>query len=114
MGRMDPLYAGCHRKHDQLDNKENFRHPALIQSTKAFVREKLPKRYSWELVQVLFAQPYCRIENLVEADIAERQTASAYLKQLVEIGVLEEMTAGRERLYINTRLLPELNNQPTQ
>ena len=83
---------------------------ALIESTQAFVREKLPKIYSWELVQVLFAQPYCRIENLVEADIAKRQTASTYLKQLVEIGVLEEMTAGRERLYINTRLLQELNN----
>ena len=83
---------------------------ALIESTQAFVREKLPKIYSWELVQVLFAQPYCRIENLVEADIVKRQTASTYLKQLVAIGVLEEMTAGRERLYINTRLLQELNN----
>ncbi|MBF4180358.1 protein adenylyltransferase Fic [Lelliottia nimipressuralis] len=83
---------------------------ALIESTQTYVREHLSKIYSWELVQVLFAQPYCRIENLVEAGIAKRQTASTYLKQLVEIGVLEEMTAGRERLYINTRLLQELNN----
>ncbi|AID27802.1 hypothetical protein N643_20065 [Salmonella bongori serovar 48:z41:-- str. RKS3044] len=35
--------------------------------------------------------------------------ASTYLKQLVEIGVLEEMSVGREKLYINTRLLQELN-----
>lgn len=82
----------------------------LIETTKAWIREKLPKIYSWELVQVLFAQPYCRIENLVDGGIAKRQTASVYLKQLVDIGVLEEVTAGRERLYLNTRLLRELND----
>lgn len=82
----------------------------LIETTKAYVRDNLPKIYSWELVQVLFSQPYCRIENLVESGIAKRQTASVYLKQLVEIGVLEEVTAGREKLYLNTRLLRELND----
>ena len=35
----------------------------------------------------------------------KRQTASAYLKQLVDIGVLEEMSVGREKLFINTRLV---------
>ncbi|MCA1177526.1 MULTISPECIES: protein adenylyltransferase Fic [unclassified Pantoea] len=82
---------------------------ALITEASAYVREKLPKIYSHELMQVLFAQPYCRIENLVESGIAKRQTASAYLKQLVEIGVLEEKSYGREKLYMNTRLLQELN-----
>ncbi|ELI8220763.1 Fic family protein, partial [Yersinia enterocolitica] len=69
-----------------------------------------PKIYTWELVNVLFMQPYCRIENLVDAGIAQRQTASQYLKQLVETGVLEEVSAGRSKLYINTRLLRELND----
>jgi len=82
---------------------------ALIESTTAYVRERLPKIYSWELVQALFSQPYCRIDNLVESGIAKRQTASTYLKQLVDIGVLEEVVSGREKLYINTRLLLELN-----
>lgn len=83
---------------------------ALITEVAAYVREKLPRIYSHELMQVLFAQPYCRIENLVESGIAKRQTASAYLKQLVEIGVLEEKSYGREKLYMNTRLLQELNH----
>lgn len=82
----------------------------LIDTTTVYVREKLPKIYSWELVQILFAQPYCRIDNLVESGLAKRQTASVYLKQLVEIGVLDEMTTGREKLYLNTRLLQELND----
>ncbi len=82
---------------------------ALIAETKEYVREKLPKIYTHELIEALFAQPYCRIDNLVERDVAKRQTASIYLKQLVEIGVLEEMSVGREKLYLNTRLLRELN-----
>lgn len=81
----------------------------LIANTTDYVREKLPKIYSWELIQILFMQPYCRIENIVNAGLAQRQTASNYLKQLVEIGVLEEMSTGREKLYLNTRLLNELN-----
>lgn len=81
----------------------------LIAETTEYVRENLPKIYSHELVQTLFAQPYCRIENLVERNIAKRQTASSYLKQLTEAGVLEEMSVGREKLYLNTRLLRELN-----
>ncbi|MDJ6541092.1 Fic family protein [Salmonella enterica] len=81
----------------------------LMAETTAYVREKLPKIYTHELIQALFAQPYCRIDNLVERGVAKRQTASTYLKQLVEIGVLEEMVVGREKLYINTRLLQELN-----
>ncbi|EKN3698198.1 TPA: Fic family protein, partial [Yersinia enterocolitica] len=82
----------------------------LIISTKEYIQENLPKIYTWELVNVLFMQPYCRIENLVDAGIAQRQTASQYLKQLVETGVLEEVSAGRSKLYINTRLLRELND----
>ncbi len=41
----------------------------------------------------------------MERDIAQRQTASVYLKQLVDIGILEEVTAGKEKLFVHTRLL---------
>ncbi|PSL10833.1 Fic family protein [Marinobacterium halophilum] len=77
----------------------------LITQTEAHVRQQLPKIYSHELVQTIFEQPYCRISNLVEKGIAKRQTASTYLKQLVEIGVLQEKTAGNEKLFLNPRLL---------
>ncbi|MEG1211012.1 MAG: Fic family protein [Leclercia sp.] len=83
---------------------------ALMAETADYVRKECPKIYTHELVRVLFTQPYCRIENLVEAGVAKRQTASSYLKQLVGIGVLEEMNVGREKLYINTRLVQELNH----
>ena len=77
----------------------------LIEPTTLFVKEQLPKIYSHELVQVIFEQPYCRINNLVESDIAKRQTASVYLKQLCDIGVLTEVTAGKEKLFVHPKLI---------
>lgn len=77
----------------------------LIAQTEEHVRQQLPKIYSYELVQTIFEQPYCRISNLVEKGIAKRQTASIYLKQMVDVGVLQERSAGNEKLFLNPRLL---------
>jgi len=83
----------------------------LADATSAHVREKLPKIYTRELVDVIFEQPYCRIANLVEAKIAHRQAASRYLKALVGIGVLEERPVGREKLFVNPKLLNLLTRE---
>ena len=82
----------------------------LADHTAAFVREKRPKIYSRELVDVLFEQPYCRIANLVEAEIVGRQAASRYLKELSSIGVLVEQAVGREKLFTHPRLLALLTS----
>jgi Fic family protein len=73
--------------------------------TIAQVKQVAPKIYSRELVDLIFDLPYCRIQNLVERDIGGRQAASRYLKQLVEIGVLEERTVGRDKLFIHLKLM---------
>ncbi len=77
----------------------------LIEHTSEYVKTKLPKIYSYELVQIIFEQPYCRIANLVEKNIAKRQTASVYLKQLCDIGVLIEIQAGKEKLFVHPKLV---------
>ncbi len=77
----------------------------LADHTAVYVREQLPKIYSRELIDIIFEQPYCRISNLVEANIAKRQTASEYLKKLVSIDVLVEQQAGRERLFVHPKLI---------
>jgi len=77
----------------------------LIDHTSNTIQQKLPKIYSHELVQIIFEQPYCRISNLVENNIAKRQTASVYLKQLTEIGVLIERQAGKEKLFVHPKLI---------
>jgi Fic family protein len=78
---------------------------SLSSHTIEYVRQKLPKIYSLELINVIFERPYCRIQNLVEAKIAERQAASRYLKQLAGIGVLEEQSMGREKLFLHPKFL---------
>jgi Fic family protein len=78
---------------------------ALAAHTTEHVRAKLPKIYSRELVDVIFEQPYCRIGNLVEKNIAKRQAGSRYLKELVAIGVLREMQFGKEKIFIHPKLM---------
>ncbi len=80
----------------------------LLDETAATMKARAPKIYSRELVDVIFAQPYCRIADVVEAGIARRQSASTYLRTLTEIGVLEERKVGRDKLFINPALLREL------
>ncbi|MDX2242427.1 MAG: Fic family protein [Leptolyngbyaceae cyanobacterium bins.302] len=77
----------------------------LMKITANYVRQELPKAYSRDLIDLIFIQPYCRIANVVEANIAQRQTASTYLKGLCDIGVLKEFKAGREKLFIHPRFL---------
>lgn len=84
---------------------------ALSRQTRDHIRQAAPKIYTQELVSVLFEQPYCRIQNLVDAGIAKRQTASRYLQSLVQIGVLEERQAGRENLYLHPKLMRLLSRE---
>jgi Fic family protein len=77
----------------------------LMDETTDYIREKLPKIYSYELLQLIFEQPYCRISNLVDKNIAKRQTASVYLKQLVDIGTLQEISSGKEKLFVHPKLM---------
>jgi Fic family protein len=83
----------------------------LMQHTAEFVQSRLPKAYSWELVELLFKQPYCRIGNLVDAGIAKRQTASVYLKQLCELGILREVKSGRENIFVHPKYIELLSGE---
>jgi len=83
----------------------------LMEHTAQFVQHNLPKIYTWELVAVLFKQPYCRISNLVDAGIAKRQTASVYLKSLVDLGVLKEIKSGRETLFVHPKYIELLTGE---
>lgn len=83
----------------------------LADVTAEYVKAKLPKVYSYELVSLIFERPYCRIGNVVDKGIAKRQTASVYLKQLVDIGVLVENAELKEKLFINPRLMKLLSDE---
>lgn len=83
----------------------------LMEHTAEYTQTSLPKIYTWELVEVLFKQPYCRIGNLVDAGIAKRQTASVYLKQLCDVGILKEVKSGRETLFVHPKYIELLTGE---
>jgi Fic family protein len=66
---------------------------------------KQTKNYSHELINMLFAHPYTKIEYVSHALGVNRQTASRYLQELADIGLLQSEKQGRTIYYINTRLL---------
>jgi Fic family protein len=80
----------------------------LMSVTQIKIREKLPKIYSKDLVEVLFLHPYTKIEFLVERLRLHRHTASKYLKELEKIGILKEVKIGRSRYFINIELFAYL------
>lgn len=74
------------------------------------VQEKAPKLYRKELVELLFEQPYSKIEFVVTKLGVERKAASRYLKELEDIGIIESKKIGRETLYINRELIEILKH----
>ncbi len=77
----------------------------LLDTHIATVREQAPQIYKKELVELIFEQPYCKIEFIVRGLDVERKAASRYLKKLEEIGLLTSLKVGRENLYINQALM---------
>lgn len=77
----------------------------LMSNTSDHVKAMAPAIHSHELIETIFALPYTRIGNLVERGIAMRVSASRYLKQLVEIGVLVEEKRGRDKVFIHRRYM---------
>lgn len=65
-----------------------------------------------ELTRLLFSQPYLRIENVVEAGLAKRQTASVWLGKLVEAKLIGVEKMGRQKVFINHRLVDALFHTP--
>jgi hypothetical protein len=76
----------------------------LLEETVAHTLNKAPKIYRKELIELLFEQPYSKIEYVVNALGVERKAASRYLKKLEEINVIKSQKIGRETIYVNTKL----------
>ncbi|CKL53413.1 Fic family protein [Neisseria meningitidis] len=83
----------------------------LFEQTRQHIRTHAQGIYTHELVNLLLEQPYTRIANLEAAGIAKRQTASKYLKELSDIGVLQEIAIGRDKLFIHPRLMELLRGE---
>jgi Fic family protein len=77
----------------------------LMETTAQIIREKLPRIYSKDLIEILFHLPYARRQQLVDSGLGNLKTVSKYLQLLEEQDVLRSVTVGKAKLYINWQLL---------
>ena len=82
----------------------------LLEETLDKAKSSLPKRvYSKELVELLFYQPYTKTQFVVDAGLAERKTATVYLRELESAGFLKSEKVGKEVLFLNVKLFKLLS-----
>lgn len=72
---------------------------------KRSIRESLPKIYSSELINALFTNPITFSVILAEDLGITRKTASKYLRELEEHGVLVGKKSGKYQLFMNQELI---------
>ena len=68
------------------------------------ISRELPKIYSKDLVEILFMHPYTKIDFLVDRLNITRKTASKYLNELENIGILENIQIKNSKFFINIEL----------
>jgi len=78
---------------------------SLFELTLEKIKEQCPKIYSKELVEIIFENPYSKIDFLVKKMDINRKTASKYLKELEDKNYLSHLQTGKEILYINNGLM---------
>lgn len=80
----------------------------LMQEYKQRLKLEYPRMYSHELLNNLFRHPYTKIDYLVRDLSVTRKTASKYLDDLVEIGILTKHRIGKDNFYLNDALFRHL------
>ena len=64
-----------------------------------------------EMAELILIKPYVRISDVVEMGVVKRQTASAWLAHLVDLGILEEIQQGRGKVFIHRAALDVLTRE---
>lgn len=75
------------------------------------IKIKLPKIYSKDLVDILFRLPYTKRQNLIDENIGNAKTVGNYLIALEKNGILQSVKVGKEKLYLNQKLLEILEQK---
>jgi len=76
-----------------------------MEETANEIKKKLPRVYSKDLLEILFRLPYSKRQHLIDENIGNPKTVGNYLMELEENGFLKSVKAGKEKLYLNQRLL---------
>lgn len=76
----------------------------LMEKTKNIIQEQKPKIYSKDLLEALFYHPYTKRAFIEEQLNVSRPTATNYLKELENIGILSGQKIGKDIFYVHTEL----------
>jgi Fic family protein len=82
-----------------------------MEDTAIEIKKKLPKVYSKDLIEILFRLPYTKRQHLIGENIGNLKTVGNYLISLEENGFLKSEKVGKEKLYLNQRLLKILEDK---
>ena len=80
----------------------------LMKETGDAIQKQLPKVYSKDLLEILFKLPYTKRQFLVDAGLGNIKTAGNYLKELEKSDFLISEQVGKEKLYLNDKLMKVL------
>jgi len=73
------------------------------------IQQKLPKIYSKDLMEELFRLPYTKRSQFEKAGLGNLKTVGNYLMGLEKEGFLKSEQVGKEKLYLNFKLLEVLS-----
>ena len=82
-----------------------------MEKTAKEIKKKLPKVYSKDLIEILFRLPYTKRQHLIDENIGNLKTVGNYLIALEENGFLKSEKVGKEKLYLNQKLLEILEDK---
>ena len=76
-----------------------------MKTTSEEIKKQLPKAYSKDLIEILYKLPYTKRQHLIDAGLGTAKTVGNYLMELEEKGFLTSVRLGKEKLYLNHRLM---------
>lgn len=82
-----------------------------MEETATEIKKKLPKVYSKDLIEILFRLPYTKRQHLIDENIGNLKTVGNYLIALEKNGFLKSDKVGKEKLYLNQKLLKILEDK---
>jgi Fic family protein len=103
---LDMIEVTAQNGRSRIGNIEN-----LMKSMSREIQKKLPKIYSKDLIEVLFRLPYTKRNFIENAGLGNIKTSGNYLKNLEEEGFLKSVVVGKEKLYLNHRLMGVLKKK---
>jgi len=74
------------------------------------IKTELPKVYSKDLIEIIFKLPYTKRQFLIDSGLGTPKTVGNYLISLEEKGYLRSVKVGKEKLYLNHKLMEILEN----